>query len=468
MGSGVSVFSPNNKTFIAHNFATDYLQKVTHDRIEIQSNSDSADPGIVINEEQNEIVNGECFEEEMVAFANDNENSADFTISAMLLLPEHDSSDEDDNLTLTNNNLKEIISTWDTTLSSVFLEFSTSGKTVKHSNLLGNFPSALCESSAPLSCVTFLIDYAPRRDNYISFGVAAYDRIPSAEIGECFGKLPFTWGIIDRRNNLQPSEIWFEGNMVRRARSLQEEDEISFVLDLREEIGNCKIYLNKLLLYTFGPIDSSQRYVLGSTVCPAHTVLIVPRDAFSFDVPTDDWSEDALRSEDDPYNADVAAQLFGQSSASTSMRSTATTIRSTNGVALTRERDDLIPVLLQSQSEPQLASQPQPHSQSQSTLQPPVPEIFPREMRLLDRGTNSSKKMKPRPENRCVDLSEANSSDSKLCCICLENLKCVVLMPCKHLCVCEVCGADDKRATQQLKSCPICRETIKQRIQVFM
>ena len=50
-----------------------------------------------------------------------------------------------------------------------------------------------------------------------------------------------------------------------------------------------------------------------------------------------------------------------------------------------------------------------------------------------------------------------------MCCCCWELPKSVVLLPCRHMCVCEACGLDE--AT--LPKCPMCREPIAQRFKVF-
>jgi hypothetical protein len=51
---------------------------------------------------------------------------------------------------------------------------------------------------------------------------------------------------------------------------------------------------------------------------------------------------------------------------------------------------------------------------------------------------------------------------SKMCCICLENEKCVLLLPCKHICICTKCSK------KSLKCCPMCRETILQKLKVYL
>jgi hypothetical protein len=53
------------------------------------------------------------------------------------------------------------------------------------------------------------------------------------------------------------------------------------------------------------------------------------------------------------------------------------------------------------------------------------------------------------------------ASDAHTCVICLENAKCMLLLPCAHLCLCAACvGA--------VHACPICRQTISQTLKVFL
>jgi len=263
---------------------------------------------------------------------------------------------------------------------------------------------------------------APRRDNYISFGFAVYDRIPSAELGTCFGKIPFTWGIVDRRNTLQPSEIWADGNIIQKAETFQQGDELSMIFDAQNSIGSCKLFINKKLIYTFGPLDSDLLYVYGCTVCPDHQITIIERELTQIEVNQSEEGEE-------------------------------TTLLHTEII----EKETIQQQLLS------------PLSQQQ---QPPVPDLFPKSLKLLDQSNSK----KPRPENICIVKAPAaavsNEAESKYCCICLENPKCVVLLPCKHLCVCEACGeVDGDSATSPvmiLKCCPICRQNIKQRYKVFM
>ena len=61
---------------------------------------------------------------------------------------------------------------------------------------------------------------------------------------------------------------------------------------------------------------------------------------------------------------------------------------------------------------------------------------------------------------------------SGLCCICQENPKSVLLLPCRHLCVCEECCGLNLELTSRLhwpvlEKCPVCRSSISQKMKVF-
>ncbi|KAL7535400.1 hypothetical protein ACHAXR_006467 [Thalassiosira sp. AJA248-18] len=59
-------------------------------------------------------------------------------------------------------------------------------------------------------------------------------------------------------------------------------------------------------------------------------------------------------------------------------------------------------------------------------------------------------------------LASSNLEEERFCVICRENPKSVLLMGCRHLCVCKECGHLDV-----LVKCPLCREVITERINVF-
>mmetsp|Transcript_8829 Transcript_8829/g.7890 ORF Transcript_8829/g.7890 Transcript_8829/m.7890 type:complete len:346 (-) Transcript_8829:20-1057(-) len=53
-------------------------------------------------------------------------------------------------------------------------------------------------------------------------------------------------------------------------------------------------------------------------------------------------------------------------------------------------------------------------------------------------------------------------NEQRLCVICIEREKTVLLLPCRHLCLCEVCSTYDS-----LTNCPVCRRKINDKINAF-
>ena len=61
---------------------------------------------------------------------------------------------------------------------------------------------------------------------------------------------------------------------------------------------------------------------------------------------------------------------------------------------------------------------------------------------------------------READQAAATRSDAMICKICYANPLEVLLLPCKHLCCCQICGA-------LCSTCPICRGRVSENIRVF-
>ena len=54
------------------------------------------------------------------------------------------------------------------------------------------------------------------------------------------------------------------------------------------------------------------------------------------------------------------------------------------------------------------------------------------------------------------------AAEQKLCVVCMENQPTVVLMPCKHLCLCGECSQ-----SPTMKKCPMCRKSIENRLEIY-
>jgi len=83
------------------------------------------------------------------------------------------------------------------------------------------------------------------------------------------------------------------------------------------------------------------------------------------------------------------------------------------------------------------------------------------------RGSSSSRQQAAGSGNIDADLLREveREREDRLCCICQDHEKCIMMLPCRHLCICERC--------QQLlknhgNSCPMCRKPVKQMIKAYL
>merc|ERR1711918_36109 len=125
----------------------------------------------------------------------------------------------------------------------------------------GYRPGSIGINPAVLVPVPFVSSYsleitlvaAPMRQNYFSFGISEFP-FPSEGSG-LFGKHSSVnygnLGIIDRRNNDEPSEVWFSGRCVGKYRSLTTGDNLKATVNSKYEWS---IYINDVLIYN---IDAS-------------------------------------------------------------------------------------------------------------------------------------------------------------------------------------------------------------------
>lgn len=88
--------------------------------------------------------------------------------------------------------------------------------------------------------------------------------------------------------------------------------------------------------------------------------------------------------------------------------------------------------------------------------------------RIFGRVVNRTVRKRPPLIRSSVSPREGdNTLDyTQLCVICKDRQKCVLLLPCKHLCVCEECA--DKLLLTSMKQCPLCRKFISNLISVYI
>lgn len=63
------------------------------------------------------------------------------------------------------------------------------------------------------------------------------------------------------------------------------------------------------------------------------------------------------------------------------------------------------------------------------------------------------------------DAPDEGLTEDNFCIICREHYKCVLLLPCKHLCLCQTCYASLRNYNRK---CPICRKNIQRTMKVYM
>lgn len=55
-----------------------------------------------------------------------------------------------------------------------------------------------------------------------------------------------------------------------------------------------------------------------------------------------------------------------------------------------------------------------------------------------------------------VETPKSTTSSNQECVICLANIRNIVMLSCRHMCICEECVGD---ASSRIDKCPICRQT---------
>jgi len=302
----------------------------------------------------------------------------------------------------------QVIRAWNLSLSSRMLRFSSDCAKALRQGQSGAYPAALVPVLSRRCDLTIMLEMAPQRTNWLSFGFAI-NGFPN-EGGTRFGMAQNTWGIFDRRNTLQPSEIWDRGRRVGTCRPLKEGDELALSMDLR--VGECAMMLNGTRVHLFEGLDKLQCYVMGSTLCDDHKVAIVGK-RYSEDLPgTEGATMAAVASVMTPT---VPLPLVAPQSVEPS-----SVLAISQGIRGGR---------------PELASAP--------------PLCAP-------------EKNEPSAVGARESGAAPHGADALLCVICMDNAKSVLLLPCKHLAICPACDTHD------MKSCPICRVRILDRLNVFV
>eukprot|EP01034_Spumella_vulgaris_P029693 gene29693-36783_t len=145
------------------------------------------------------------------------------------------------------------------------------------------YPTAYVQCHTLLCSINVDLVSAPRREGFFCFGLLARDAAEcniAPDLNDGIGRVVHSWGIVDRRNNTEPSGLYVEGRYVGHARSLAQGDRLSMLLDVRNTAtidgGQCHLLLNDTVIHIFTGLSSSHnlQYMFGASLCPGYAVSL--------------------------------------------------------------------------------------------------------------------------------------------------------------------------------------------------
>ena len=79
---------------------------------------------------------------------------------------------------------------------------------------------------------------------------------------------------------------------------------------------------------------------------------------------------------------------------------------------------------------------------------------------IANQEENKNEKKEFKDENNERKTKETDNNNI-ICSICLDNTKCMLFLPCKHVSCCEQCA-------QNVNSCPLCRNPIQSKVKIYL
>lgn len=85
------------------------------------------------------------------------------------------------------------------------------------------------------------------------------------------------------------------------------------------------------------------------------------------------------------------------------------------------------------------------------------------EMESLEQDLKACLEAITQQKEKLAKQERDNAAASTLCVVCQESVKTVLILPCRHLCLCQHCSEN-----QEMQTCPLCRVQIENTIQTFL
>eukprot|EP01041_Mallomonas_annulata_P003022 gene3022-5921_t len=167
-----------------------------------------------------------------------------------------------------------MLRSWNSELSSPYLEFCCDDNSVLRRGSISTYPLALAHITHSMSILTMELDNSPLKNSYISLGLCLSDFCTDGAYS--IGEISQSWGLRDKRNNLQPAEIFQNGSKCGECPSLKRKDRITLYLDLVE--STFEIYINEQLIYQFNGLCKDLDYYFGTTLSEDQSITIIEND----------------------------------------------------------------------------------------------------------------------------------------------------------------------------------------------
>lgn len=115
----------------------------------------------------------------------------------------------------------------------------------------------------------------------------------------------------------------------------------------------------------------------------------------------------------------------------------------------------------------QLEPQVNPPLMAQPQARRPLTRLRAREQEDIPPAEDASTipKSTPMYVNKLLYQELEEERESRLCVVCQDEVKCVILLPCRHLCLCDACTF---AITRRREGCPVCRQHIRETMKVFL
>jgi hypothetical protein len=321
-----------------------------------------------------------------------------------------------------------------------------------------------CFSICSLFRTTILI---ANRNSKFEFSSGLLDRSLyefDLNLANSIGKIDRTWGVVIEKNQNQifsKIEFWENGKQKGEKRmEIRDGDEILFFLspslssfDFTSEEGECQLFMNNDYLWSFSErICMEEEYSFGISPSPGLSFEILSNQSMELSISSllelvfseqqqkKEGKQEKIHDDDEREDESSLTNISSEEKADTVSKQE-------------KEEDSESPV--------------------RSTIsipiaergRPPVPSFFPEKCQPIASFPFPFGPKQPMKTTTTTTSSEMDQEAMISCCVCLSSNKSVLLLPCKHLCLCDDCGITRKPA---IEYCPICRLRITNRMKVFL